>query len=135
MKLVCYLLAIGLVALPAFAQTVSLRGQVTDDSGAVIPGAKVALTDPAGLSKATVTAIDGSYSFTALPSGSYKVQASAPGFALRQPAQHSLSAGSQTLNLLLAVVAEKQVVTVEESGAPARTTEASAHPRASVPRG
>ena len=76
MKLIRFV-AISLVTLPPFAQTVSLRGQVTDESGAVVPGVKVTLTGPAGLSRTTVSANDGSYSFTDIPSGSYTVEASA----------------------------------------------------------
>src|SRR5438034_1085919 len=42
MTLIRYLLTMCLLAIPAFAQTATLRGQVTDESGAIVPGAKVA---------------------------------------------------------------------------------------------
>src|SRR6266567_8532024 len=103
MKLISFLLVLGLLALPAFAQTSALRGQVTDESGAVVPGAKVTLSGPAGLSKTTVSANDGSYSFLDLPPGNYTVHAFAPGLMLRQPAKIAARAGAQTLNLLLNV--------------------------------
>ena len=135
MKLIRFLLAFSLLALPAFTQTLTLRGQVTDESGAVIPGAKVTLTGPAGLSKTTVTSNNGSYSFPNLPPGSYTVQASAPGLTLREPAKISATNGIQTLNLLMNVAAEKQQVTVEDSGGPTVSTEAAANASAVVLRG
>lgn len=38
MKSIRLLIAASLLALPAIVQTVSLKGQVTDESGAVVPG-------------------------------------------------------------------------------------------------
>jgi hypothetical protein len=124
MKLICSLLVIILLTLPAFAQTIAVRGQVTDESGAVVPGAKVTLSGPAGFSKTTVTGNDGSYSFADLPLGNYTVHASATGLVLRQPAKITAKAGPQTLNLLLNVAADKQELTVEENGGPTVSTEA-----------
>jgi hypothetical protein len=112
------------MALPALAQT-TLRGRVTDESGAVVPGADVTITGPGSLSRATVSAADGSYAFGDLPAGSYTVHASAPGLVLRQPAKISTQGAYQTLNLLLSVAMEKQEVTVAENGGPTVSTEAS----------
>ena len=63
MKLIYLVLAAFLVISPVVAQTASLRGQVTDESGAVIPGAKVTLTGPSGFVKTTTSANDGSLYF------------------------------------------------------------------------
>ena len=71
-------------ACPLLAQTVTLRGQVTDDSGAVIPAARITLTGPSGGPKTATAAIDGRYSFAGLAPGNYTVQASAPELALPQ---------------------------------------------------
>ena len=122
------------MAVPAFAQT-TLRGRVTDESGAVVPGAQVALTGPGSLSRTTVSGADGSYAFGDLPAGSYTVQASAPGLVLRQPAKISTQAAYQTLNLLLSVAMEKQEVTVAENGGPTVSTEAANNASAVVIRG
>ena len=65
----------------------SIRGSVTDQTGAAVPGAYVsAITDilPRGL--ATTTDDRGWYSFQALPVGQYAIHVIAPGFhALRFP--------------------------------------------------
>src|SRR4051794_12558905 len=62
----------------ASGQTASLRGQVVDQSGAVIPKSTVTLTAASGVVKTTTAAENGSYSFQALPPGQYTVQAAAP---------------------------------------------------------
>src|SRR5262245_34455280 len=97
LSLLCYLVG----ALPLVGQTATLRGQVTDASGAVIPAARIMLTGPSGLLKTAVTAIDGRYSFAGLAPGNYTVQASAPDLALPQPVKISLAAGVETLDLRL----------------------------------
>src|SRR5215472_8498263 len=84
MQLIRFLVAATLLGLPAMAQTASLKGQVTDESGAVVPGATVTLNGPSGFSKAAVSGNDGSYSFAGLPLGAFTIRASAPRLALRQ---------------------------------------------------
>ena len=137
MKVIClWLIVASLLAPPMAAQTSTLRGQVLDESGAVVPGAKVILAGPAKISKATTSAAtDGSYSFNNLPPGLYTVQASAPNLILRQPAKILLKAGMQTLDLLLNVAAENQQVTVADSGGPTIGTDAASNASAVVLRG
>ncbi len=108
---------------------------MTDESGAIVPGAKVTLAGPEGLSKTTTAANDGSYSFADLQPGDYTVQASAPSLILLRPATISLKAGTQTQNLLLNVVAEKEQVTVAENSGPTVSTEAANNASAMVLRG
>ena len=126
------LLAACILTAPVFAQTGTLRGQVTDESGAVVPGVQITLTGPGGLAKRTVSANDGSYSLVALPGGTYKIDAAAPGLGLRQPAEVSVAGGAQTLHLVLYVTAEKQQVTVQDSGGPAVSTDPAANASAVV---
>ena len=127
-----YLAVCVLMIAPAFAQSGTLHGQVTDESGAVVPGARITATGPGGLTKTTVSAGDGSYSIGTLPSGAYGVQASAPGLGLRHPAEVSVGKGVQTLNLVLYVTAEKQQVTVEDAGAPAVSADAASNASAVI---
>src|SRR5258708_11512027 len=57
----------------------SLHGQVTDPSGAIVPGASVQLSGGAQNFSAT-SGGDGSYSFGTLPVGSYTLNVTVPRF-------------------------------------------------------
>ncbi len=59
----------------------SIRGVVTDPSGAAIPGVKLTATNSAtGVSKQVTSAADGTYGFLQLAIGDYSVRADATGF-------------------------------------------------------
>src|ERR1700688_2278912 len=124
-----------LLTSPLLAQTAVLRGQVTDESKAVIPGAKVTLTGPAGLVKTTAADNNGLYSFSALAPDSYTVQATAPQLAMPQPAKIALKPGLQTLNLQVTVASIAGEVTVQENSGPAVSTDAASNASAVVLRG
>lgn len=124
-----------LLAVPASAQTATLRGQVKDESGAVIPGAKVSLAGPSGPSRTVATANDGSYVFTDIVPGDYIARASAPSMVLREPVRLTLTASQQVVDLMLNVAVEEQEVTVDESGRPIVSTDAAANASAVVLRG
>jgi hypothetical protein len=68
----------------AGAQTkASLRGTVTDQSGGVVPGAKITLTNTAtGIARTTTTTNDGSYLFDLVQVGTYKLSVDKPGFSI-----------------------------------------------------
>jgi hypothetical protein len=66
----------------AQADTGSIQGTIKDESGAVIPSAKVTLTNEGTSLAITMTAGgDGSYKFSPVKIGTYAVSAEAPGFA------------------------------------------------------
>ena len=67
----------------AWGQTnASLRGTVTDQSGGVVVGAKVTLTNTGtGISRITNSDKDGNYLFDLVQVGKYKVTVEKPGFA------------------------------------------------------
>ncbi len=117
------------------AQTAILRGQVTDESGAVVPGAKVSLRGTSGGAKSATADETGAYTFAGLTPGDYTVQASAPELSQPQPARIALKPGVQSLNLVLHVASMAEKVTVEESAAPAVSTESSNNASAVVLRG
>ena len=113
-KLVVFVVLCGL-SVCAFAQSPgTLKGQVADETGAVIPGAKVTASGPSGVVKSATTVADGTYTLTGLVPGDWTVQASSPGLTQQQPTKVSVSSGTQTLNLTLRVALEKQEVTVQE---------------------
>src|SRR5437588_3360096 len=64
-----------------FAQsTATVRGTVTDATGAVIPGVTVTAQNQAtGLARTTITNSSGNYELPALPIGSYRLEARAKG--------------------------------------------------------
>jgi outer membrane receptor protein involved in Fe transport len=78
-------LTVALLCVPGGALGQELRGRimgvVTDQSGAVVPGATVTATSPALIQPRTVTTDgNGNYSFPALPSGLYTVTFELSGF-------------------------------------------------------
>ena len=125
------------LALASFlcAQTASLRGQVTDESGAVVPAASVTLTLAEGPSRSTAADGRGVYTFTGLAPGEYTVRAAAPQLALAQPERVAVTFGPHTLNLKLQVAATLQEVTVGDVGGATVSTEADANASAVVIQG
>src|SRR5271157_951795 len=70
------------VSLRAQVDTGSILGTVKDQSGAVMPGAKVTLTNEGtSLAFSTTTGPDGTYVFNPIRIGTYSVSAEASGFA------------------------------------------------------
>ena len=61
--------------------TAQVSGNVKDQSGAVLPGAEVSVTQTdTGLNRTAVTDETGSYSLPNLPIGPYRLEAALPGF-------------------------------------------------------
>lgn len=123
---------LGVVCLSTalFAQSagISLRGQVTDPSGAAIPGATVTVIGPSGTTQVAQTDEQGRYVFHNLAAGAYTVQINVKGFAEFSKANVGITPGRvQVLNAQLAVSMEKQQVTVESE-----TTHVSVSPQSNV---
>jgi Carboxypeptidase regulatory-like domain/TonB dependent receptor len=90
----------------------SLHGQVTDPSGAIVPGASVQLSGGAQNFSAT-SGGDGSYSFGTLPAGSYTLNVTVPGFTPFSESGVSVVSGtSRTLNIPLTIATQEQQVEV-----------------------
>ncbi len=74
-------------ALTAQTDTGRVTGTVADNSGAIIPGATVTLTDTdTGAISTRTTGSDGTFTFPALVRGHYSIQTSAAGFTAEQQA-------------------------------------------------
>jgi Carboxypeptidase regulatory-like domain len=76
----------------------SVTGIATDQTGAVISGARVVLIDAAGQSRETQTDEKGAYSFTGVPPGTYTLSVTAPNFA-EQIFQNIVLTGGQATPL------------------------------------
>jgi len=104
--------------------TGDITGVVTDQTGAVVPDAKVSLKDNAkGATQDTHTGKDGVYHFYLLQPGSYTITASATGF---QAASRSLDANVgqiESANLQLAVAGSSTTVTVTEAAPVIQTSD------------
>jgi hypothetical protein len=100
-----------------FAQnTASLRGTVSDPSGAGVPGASVTVTGSGGLVRVAKTGNDGAYAITGLAPGTYTLRIGATGFSLFESMQLELtSARAITADAKLTIAADKQEVTVAET--------------------
>jgi hypothetical protein len=109
----CLLLLV--LPLHAIAQsTGSIRGQVLDPSGAVVPGATVTLTRESTVLTAQSGA-DGTYSFKAVPAGSYTLSVQVTGFASFSKAGIVVAPGqSHVQNVSLVIAVQQQDVTVNE---------------------
>src|SRR5262249_23921398 len=110
MRLWVHLWIVSLFSPALFGQTATLRGLVTDESGAIVPGATVSLTGNSGATRTTVSANDGYYSI-AVPSGEYTVQASAPDLKSGS-VKVAIRSGIQVLNMEVKVATVAQEVTV-----------------------
>jgi hypothetical protein len=116
-------LALGGVPVSAQSNLGSIVGTINDESGAVVQGATVTVTNLATrISRTFETDVSGSYEITHLVAGSYAVTVERAGFK-RAAAETRLDAGSKVrVNLELALGAIEATVTVGER-APAIETE------------
>jgi len=108
------LLVALLVASPAHAQTGQINGMITDNTGAVVPGATVRAVEAAtGLSRDTVTGADGRYTFAAMRPTSYDITAELTGFRTSQRKGVLLQANENlTVNFAIEIGAIAESVTV-----------------------
>ncbi len=100
---------------PAFAQTATgtLRGQVADPSGAVIPQASLTVTSAAGVSRTGASDATGQYAITGLAPGQYTVSVQATGFSPFTSPPVRIAAGqTQHLDVSLTIQMEQQQVQV-----------------------
>jgi hypothetical protein len=120
---------IGLTALLfssfAYAQfNASLSGTVTDQTGAVIPGATVTLRNTATQSLRTTTSSgEGTFQFSELPPGDYALNGTAKGFQSTSLDHVTLIAETpRNIDLKLQVGASDQTVTVSANEVPVLNT-------------
>ena len=99
-----------------WAQTTgTIRGSVTDPSGALVPGASVtAAQSDTHVTRTVTTNESGDYEFPALPVGRYTVSVQAPGFKLARHTEIDVRLGHVTaVDVKLELGPVAQVVTAE----------------------
>ncbi len=110
----------------AFAQatnTGTVVGEITDPSGAVVPGAAVTLTDAsAGVMLTDTTNAAGKFAFTTVPPGTYSISATKSGFSTARTNGQVVNLGEQlTVNLTLKVGTSTETVEVQVVGTELQT--------------
>src|SRR6266853_148436 len=121
---VCWL---AVFAVSAFGQaTTSVRGRVTDPSGAAIPSAQVQLTrTDTNFSRHTVANNEGAYELLQLPPGTYTLTVSAAGFATVERKDFALLVNlPATADFQLQIASGAQLVEVSEALTMVNTTDA-----------
>ena len=119
---VCLAMLLGIGAAPAWSQATSsssVAGQVTDESGAIVPGAAITLTDLNTKAARTTTSNEtGRYIFVNVPPGTYDISVSLAGFQTTRISGQKVTVGEQlTLDLVLRVGGVTQTVEVSSTGA------------------
>ena len=118
-------LAIGLSAAAQVATT-SLRGLVKDPSGAVVPGAKITLTNGAtGQIISATSNAAGEYTFPQIPPARYTIKATAQGFGDQSKSAELLVNQPATVDFTMTVQSLSQVVNVSAEAETLNTTDAS----------
>lgn len=116
------LLALSVAMSAQTATTGSVAGVVTDSTGAVITGAKVAVASDAGVRRETTTSDNGRYVFTLLAPGDYRMEVNATGFAVTR-VEHIVVRITETTaaDVKLSVGARQQEVNVSAQGSQVQT--------------
>jgi hypothetical protein len=107
----------------------SITGVITDQSGAVVPGAQVTITnEDTGLKRTTTTDATGRYRTLDLPQGSYTIEVSSSGFKPLKKTNVSVTIGQVNVqDLQLELGAVSQEVTVQGTAAVLQTQKADVH--------
>jgi hypothetical protein len=115
-----------LMSVPAYAQkiTATIRGTVTDPTGAVVTGAKVTVkNEGTGFTRTGDTNSEGIYSFQELPVGNYRIEVEQTGFKAEVRSKIAVSAAdTRAVDVQLQTGNMTEVVDVEVSGLAVKTT-------------
>lgn len=105
--------------------TTSVRGLITDQTGAAIAGATIELIDKSiDIDKTVVSDEKGEYAFPQLVPSTYSISASAPGMGKQVKVVELLVAQPATLNFALAVSSQNVTVEVSSAAVELNTTDA-----------
>jgi len=118
---VCFAFSLGFTSRPAAAQQITgtIRGSVTDPSGAVVRGATVTATRiETGFTRSAASGRDGTFVLLELPVGHYRLKISAHGFVKYVQEGISLDVNeTATVPVRLSVASTAQTVQVQSNAA------------------
>ena len=106
--------------------TTSLRGVIKDTTGAVLPGAKVTITDNStGRTLSDTSRGSGEYNFQQIPPATYQITVAAPGFATQTKTAELLVSQPATIDFTVSVQASQEIVNVSAEAQTLNTSDAS----------
>ncbi|HWZ98093.1 MAG TPA: TonB-dependent receptor [Candidatus Dormibacteraeota bacterium] len=117
-SLVALLVLFAVSATATLAQTTaSIKGTVTDATGAAVAGAKITVKNPSmGIERETETNGSGDYEVPALPPGTYSVEVSKDGFQKQQANSVVIAVSQNSLqNFALNIASTSEVMIVEST--------------------
>ena len=117
------------------AQTATLRGFVTDSSGASVGNAKISIAAEGRAAQMRASDGRGAYALDNLAPGVYVVHASAPQLILLEPVTVTLTAGANVLNLQLGIAPVTEQVSVGADDTAPVSTDSSSNASAMVLKG
>ena len=95
--------------------TGALKGNVTDQLGSLVVGARVTLRNSRGITTSATTNSSGVYEFRRLEPGTYELKVVSPGFSVFEDKEVEITARElTTLNVQLEVALEQEQVTVDD---------------------
>jgi hypothetical protein len=119
-----------LISIPGatYAQTTgSIRGQVTDPSAALVPGATVVIIGTGGTRTAKSDG-QGRYAVPNVPAGKYSLRADAPGFVTFVQPEVNVSSGQvNPLDIALQIAAEASQIQIVDQAQTSLSTDASSN--------
>jgi hypothetical protein len=99
----------------------TVRGDIKDPNGAVVPNATVTLVDARGGERKATTTSSGSYTFTSVDPGQYTIRVEGPGFKTSEQ-QFSLAPNeTRGLDVALEIGTATETVTVTDQGSAIKT--------------
>ncbi len=124
------LVVMSLWAVPALAQvdvaSATLKGTITDQHDAVVPGATITATSiDKGISRTAKTSTEGTYQIPVLPPGAYKVEIEARGFSksvnekvqltVGQSLVYDVQLGTGGVTAQVAIISDAPLIEVERT--------------------
>lgn len=113
LKFIQIILGLALLTTIALAQsTTTLRGEVVDEVGAVVPGAKVALVAADGKRREVITNAKGEFTIANVPVGVYDLLAEFPGFQSQFQNGLKVLPSTEPVKVVMAVATVNEITEV-----------------------